>query len=396
MMREYVTVGRVARRSTAGRFGALVASSLACAVAMTCLTASPAMADVTSKGRLESGEGLQIGEKLTSRMGQFQLVMQPDGNLVEYVGARGLWHTQTWGRPGTVARMQTDGNFVLYAPGFQAVWSSRTYGNPGAHLVLKDDASLNVVSRSGTVLWSSGAVDSQLDPSRKLQVGWFLQSPDVRYRLIMQTDGNLVLYQRPGYNPIWHSQTYGNPGAEVVMQSDGNLVIYAPGRGAIWGTRTAGRPGTILRVEDTGRLVLYAPGRVPIWSSAPSGEYVIEDRDDIAEVKSVAFQMATDRGWGASAQLNCIDQLFQRESGWRWNADNPYSSAYGIPQALPGSKMATEGADWRDNPVTQIKWGYTYIDDRYGTPCGAWNFWLEHGWYREPAEATTPTSGGVA
>ncbi|MEZ5098039.1 MAG: hypothetical protein R2731_19335 [Nocardioides sp.] len=69
------------------------------------------------------------------------------------------------------------------------------------------------------------------------------------------------------------------------------------------------------------------------------------------------------------------------ESGWRVNADNPYSSAYGIPQALPGSKMASAGPDWATNPVTQIRWGLGYIRDRYGSPCGAWSFKRSHNWY---------------
>ena len=62
------------------------------------------------------------------------------------------------------------------------------------------------------------------------------------------------------------------------------------------------------------------------------------------------------------------------------HAANP-SGAYGIPQALPGSKMASVGADWRDNAVTQIKWGLGYIADRYGSPCGAWAHSEGHGWY---------------
>ncbi len=69
------------------------------------------------------------------------------------------------------------------------------------------------------------------------------------------------------------------------------------------------------------------------------------------------------------------------ESGWRVDADNPSSSAYGIPQALPGSKMASAGADWATNPVTQIRWGLGYIADRYGSPCSAWSFKNGNGWY---------------
>jgi hypothetical protein len=80
-------------------------------------------------------------------------------------------------------------------------------------------------------------------------------------------------------------------------------------------------------------------------------------------------------------QFGCLDSLYSRESGWRVDANNPYSSAYGIPQALPGSKMASAGSDWETNPVTQIRWGLGYIQDRYGSPCGAWAHSQGHGWY---------------
>ena len=99
--------------------------------------------------------------------------------------------------------------------------------------------------------------------------------------------------------------------------------------------------------------------------------------------KAVAALMVADRGWN-DAQFGCLVKLWTKESNWRWNADNPTSSAYGIPQALPGSKMASAGADWRTNPVTQIKWGLGYIaarTSRYGTPCSAWAHSVNHNWY---------------
>ncbi|MCW2790916.1 MAG: secreted protein [Nocardioides sp.] len=80
-------------------------------------------------------------------------------------------------------------------------------------------------------------------------------------------------------------------------------------------------------------------------------------------------------------QFSCLDSLYMGESGWRVDADNPSSSAYGIPQALPGSKMASAGADWATNPVTQIRWGLGYIRDRYGSPCSALSFKSGHGYY---------------
>lgn len=80
-------------------------------------------------------------------------------------------------------------------------------------------------------------------------------------------------------------------------------------------------------------------------------------------------------------QFKCLNRLWGKESAWTHTADNPYSSAYGIPQAMPGNKMADMGADWRTNPVTQIDWGLKYIRLRYGDPCGAWSFFLKNNWY---------------
>lgn len=80
-------------------------------------------------------------------------------------------------------------------------------------------------------------------------------------------------------------------------------------------------------------------------------------------------------------QFGCLEALWQKESGWNPHADNPSSDAYGIPQALPGSKMASAGADWATNPMTQIRWGVGYIEDRYGSPCAAWAHSQSVGWY---------------
>jgi hypothetical protein len=87
--------------------------------------------------------------------------------------------------------------------------------------------------------------------------------------------------------------------------------------------------------------------------------------------------MATSRGWGG-AQWTCLDKLWMRESKFQTTVRNPRSGAYGIPQALPATKMATAGADWRTNPATQITWGLNYIAGRYDSPCNAWSYWLRH------------------
>ncbi|MER7167489.1 lytic transglycosylase domain-containing protein [Micromonospora sp. NPDC000207] len=80
-------------------------------------------------------------------------------------------------------------------------------------------------------------------------------------------------------------------------------------------------------------------------------------------------------------QFPCLNKLWNKESGWNHKARNPSSGAYGIPQSLPGSKMASVGSDWESNPATQIKWGLNYIDGRYGSPCKAWQHSQNVGWY---------------
>ncbi|HEX5089808.1 MAG TPA: lytic transglycosylase domain-containing protein [Nocardioides sp.] len=95
--------------------------------------------------------------------------------------------------------------------------------------------------------------------------------------------------------------------------------------------------------------------------------------------QDIARALLATYGWSQD-QFGCLDSLWMRESHWNVHAANP-SGAYGIPQALPGSKMASAGDDWRDNAVTQIKWGLGYIADRYGSPCGAWAHSQGHGWY---------------
>jgi len=98
-----------------------------------------------------------------------------------------------------------------------------------------------------------------------------------------------------------------------------------------------------------------------------------------ADPRAIARSLLAARG--QADQFSCLDSLWTKESDWRWDADNPSSSAYGIPQALPGSKMASAGADWRTNPETQIRWGLGYISQSYGTPCAAWRHSQANNWY---------------
>ena len=127
---------------------------------------------------------------------------------------------------------------------------------------------------------------------------------------------------------------------------------------------------------ETGRTVVSDE-----VTTAPVSKVVLNGTQERPkDPRAIGQMLAAARGWTGS-QWTCLDKLFTKESNWRVTADNPTSSAYGIPQALPGSKMASVGSDWRTNPATQITWGLNYIAGRYGTPCGAWSHSQSHNWY---------------
>jgi resuscitation-promoting factor RpfB len=109
-------------------------------------------------------------------------------------------------------------------------------------------------------------------------------------------------------------------------------------------------------------------------SGAASVTVPASNPKDIARLKLAAF------GWDAS-QFSCLDAIWTRESNWNYRAENVYSGAYGIPQSLPASKMATAGPDYLTNPATQIQWGLEYIKSSYGSPCAAWAHWTAYSSY---------------
>lgn len=143
-------------------------------------------------------------------------------------------------------------------------------------------------------------------------------------------------------------------------------VIYVNGK----------RVGTTKVVRSVIRAPRTQVQRVGTHRAAPRYTY----SGSPGSAQSIArSMMMRDYGWG-SDEFSCLVQMWNNESGWRTNAYNP-SGAYGIPQALPGSKMSSAGPDWQTSATTQIKWGLGYIASRYGTPCGAWGFWQAHNYY---------------
>lgn len=115
-------------------------------------------------------------------------------------------------------------------------------------------------------------------------------------------------------------------------------------------------------------------------STSTGGGTTVAAPPDPGTAQSIAYNMLPSFGFSQSSQWGCLKDLWTQESSWLYDAENP-SGAYGIPQALPASKMASAGSDYLTNPATQIKWGLGYITQVYGTPCGAWDHEEADGWY---------------
>ena len=203
------------------------------------------------------------------------------------------------------------------------------------------------------------------------------------------TDGLTVTVQRVTTSQVVQVQPLPFP---TTQQQDSTL---AKGTTTVVKAGKAGSQQVILAIVyvdgvPTGQTVLSSVVLVPPTTqvekvgtkvappaTAPAAAPVAVDP---ASAQGIAQQMLLARGWG-SDQFSCLVTLWNHESGWNVADQNRSSGAYGIPQALPGSKMAAYGADWQTNPATQIAWGLAYIAGRYGTPCGAWSSWQAKGWY---------------
>lgn len=214
---------------------------------------------------------------------------------------------------------------------------------------------------------ASAAVGSELGSGGRLNGGGELAAGG--YTLNMQTDGNLVEYH--GSAVVWASGTPGQPGNFLVMQTDGNLVVYSSSGAWRWQTTTVGHAGARLDLQTGGNVVVYS-GATAVWAQTW--------RQSASGAQAYALQSLGRYGW-ASSQNTYLVELWNRESNWRWNAQNASSGAYGIPQALPASKLAANGPDWQNDGQTQVAWGLDYISSRYGTPQAAWSHEQSYGWY---------------
>lgn len=289
----------------------------------------------------------------------------------------------------------------------QTVWTTAlTVGEAVEGLGLRDDETLLSASRSASVTREDLlrvstqktihlAVDGQVidgvtsagtvrDALR--EIGLVLNEGD-RVSVPLDataTDGLVVLVTR--------AATAGETVTEAVPFTEQEVEDPT----LVKGTRkveTAGRAGVRTTTYSTAtvggavvdrQVVASAITVEPVTQVVKVGTMELASGVDITvspgSAQELGKQMAAERGWGDD-QFACLLQLWNKESGWRIDAENRSSGAYGIPQALPGSKMASIAADWRTNPATQITWGLNYVAGRYSTPCGAWSSFQSKGWY---------------
>jgi hypothetical protein len=213
--------------------------------------------------KLRIGQTLRHGAQLRSQNHQYRAVMQADGNFVIYdASGAATWATASEGADEVLV-MERKSDLVIYRGGTTPVWHTSTHGFRAAHLRLRNGGSL-VVHRRRQTLWSSnqGFLLNQLLPGVTLEAGGQLLSESHAYRLAMQSDGDLVMFN--GDQALWSSGTAGYPGAKAVMEGDGNLVVYDAGGTARWFSDTAGHPGSRLIVHDDGNLVIYQ-GAMALW-----------------------------------------------------------------------------------------------------------------------------------
>jgi hypothetical protein len=237
----------------------------------------------SSNTGLSSGQSINVNQPLVSPDAHSVFIPQGDGNVVLYGDFSPKWWSGSFSKSASKLTMQTDGNLVLYASDGTPLWNTQTDGNPGAHLVLQTDGNAVVYSSSNAALWatsfySSSAVHlpnylntvNHYLQNAVLYPGQQLRTASGSYHLVLQTDGNLVLYSSS--HALWATGTDGKAAGRLAMQSDGNLVLYDVNNKPLWYSGTAGMGPSTLVMQDDGNLVVYTAAGKPTWNTQTNGK----------------------------------------------------------------------------------------------------------------------------
>jgi len=216
----------------------------------------------TGVSRMNVNTRLGAGNYLISPNGQYQLMMQNDGNLVlSGPGNQALWWTATQNNPGAYALLQSNGNLGVYGASVKSLWATNTNGKGVTSLELRNDGTLVLLNNAGQVVWQNRSKSMLRGPVAQMFAGQSLVSPNGQYQLLMQNDGNLVL-SGPGKQALWYTATQNNPGAYMALNGD-FAVWKANGTGVHWKLGISG--ATSVELRDNGTLVLLNNNGQEVW-----------------------------------------------------------------------------------------------------------------------------------
>jgi hypothetical protein len=261
-----------------------------------------------STNTLAPNTTMNAGDYITSPNGKFVTFVDYNGNVVTYAGTSVVWSTNTSGNWGAKLTFQTDGNLVLYSATGAALWNTSTNSSGANQVALGDDGNV-VVTASGTQKFTtnigplgSHKVGTTIASNTTLSAGDYLETTDNINRLIMQADGNLVLYSSNG-KALWNSSTDRNPGATAVMQADGNFVIYSVGGNALWNSSTDRNPGATAVMQADGNFVIYSVGGNALWNSST----------DLNQYQAGSYLAST-----AQPSTSILPNTYLRSSNWQY------------------------------------------------------------------------------
>jgi len=255
-------------RPVVPRLVAAAAAFVVAAAGLVGLATPAAAATQTFVGTAPAGTTLNPGDSITSNNGQFRLVMQGDGNLVEYgIGNRALWASNTSGKSGAIAQIRANGTLaIVYKNVRIALWGGP--GNVGRNFGVRPDGTMRMINTSNKSVVEFANYQDRVAAGNVILPGTVLRSDTSSARtLTMRADG--VLVQTVNGKQVWATKTAGNTGAYAAVQTDGNLVVYTAAKKALWASATSRAGAGQLLVQLDGNVVLYGKSDTRVWSTKP-------------------------------------------------------------------------------------------------------------------------------
>lgn len=311
----------------------------------------------------DPGSALDDGDEVVVRLGK-QVTVQADGEQSD------VWLTALDADEALETLAERGGDVRLVA--------SRSGERASLDLRLDTDGPVNVVADGETTVAPDGSIGiPAILEQRGIELGELdrvsvqrVEAPEPGAPTVSLVVQRVVVEQQQTTTPVPHETVQKE---DASRYSDDPAVVSQKGADGV--TTTTFEVTLVDGVEESREQLTQEVTTAPVDQVVVKGT-----KERPKDPRALGQLMAAERGWTGS-QWTCLEKLWTKESNWNPRADNPTSSAYGIPQSLPGSKMASKGADWATNPATQIAWGLDYIAGSYGSPCGAWSHSQATNWY---------------